>query len=125
MEDQPSLIARTARRFQVVRNRFGRRRAAGTVAWPIVEVNESDPCARTDDAVAPVHLETDGPGGRGRHSTEGCQLWRVERERGAVGGEGGEKTAGRAVELAHATLAMALPAHAPDAAGPHARQGLA
>src|SRR5213593_1833959 len=104
MEDQPSLIARTARRFQVVRNRLGRRRAAGTVAWPIVEVNERDPGRRTDDAVAPVHLETDGPGCRGRHPAKGRQLFRVESEGGAVGGEGGEKTVGRPVELADATL---------------------
>src|ERR1043166_4143984 len=121
MEDRLSLIARPARRFQVVRNRFGRRRAARTVAWPVVEVNESDPRRRTEDAVAPVHLETDGPGGRGRHPAERRQLFRVESEGSAGRGEGGEKTVGGTVELAHATLDMALQRDAPDAARTHAR----
>src|SRR5436309_16029385 len=108
MGERASLIACAARRFQVVRDRICRRRAARTVAWPVVEVNERNPGRRTEDTVAPVHLETDGTGCRRRQRAEQSQLFRGKGERGAVRGERREKTVGRGVELAHATLDMAL-----------------
>src|SRR5947208_11722703 len=107
MGERPSPIARAARRFQVVRDRICRRRAARTVAWPVVEVNERNPGRRTEDTVAPVHLETDGTGCRRRQRAGQSQLFRGKGTRSAVRGERREKTVGTGVELANAALAMA------------------